>query len=208
LDSTNPETMGASPKDGASRHPSAGLDPAVLDGVRRGEPHALGAFFDAYFDRIYALAHRLLGNRALAEDATQDVCYRIQRGAPRLDPSRDPTPWVMATTVNTCRSLWRSSGGRMERASRTLDDPEANAIATEPSLSPEAILLAKERRISVVGAVRDLEPSIREVVVLHDYEGMDHREIAAVLGLSHGAVRKRYSRGLAALAQRLGGILG
>ncbi len=184
------------------------IDTKILEGVRRSDPEALGAFFDHYFDRIYGLAYRLLGNRSMAEDATQEICYRIQRGAPRLDTTRDPTPWVMTTTVNTCRSLWRSSPSRMDRASHPIDDSPAMEMASDPLQSPDGILGAEDRRRSVIEAVQDLEESLREVVVLHDYEGLDHKEIASVLGLSHDAVRKRYSRALATLAQRLKGIVG
>jgi RNA polymerase sigma factor (sigma-70 family) len=81
-------------------------------------------------------------------------------------------------------------------------------MASDPLQSPDAILGAEDRRRSVIEAVQDLEESLREVVVLHDYEGLDHKEIASALGLSHDAVRKRYSRALATLAQRLKGIVG
>ncbi len=53
--------------------PSRGVRPrveplarSVLDAARRREPEALEAFFDAYFDPVYALAYRLLGRRAAA----------------------------------------------------------------------------------------------------------------------------------------------
>jgi RNA polymerase sigma factor (sigma-70 family) len=91
----------------------------------------------------------------------------------------------------------------MDRLSHTLDDSPAMEMAADSSQSPEAMLRAQDRRRSVVEAVQELEEPLREVVVLHDYEGLDHKEIASTLGLSHDAVRKRYSRALATLALRL-----
>jgi RNA polymerase sigma-70 factor (ECF subfamily) len=179
------------------------VDPSLIERVRRGEPDALGAFFDRFFDQIYRLAFRVLGDRALAEDAAQDVCYRIQKAAPRLDPARDPTPFLLTTTMNVCRSLWRSSGHRMRRASTPWNEEQCVDHTVSRDDAPDEALAARERRRSVASAVQELDVSMREVVVLHDYHGMDHKEIGTILGLSHDTVRKRYSRALAILAVRL-----
>jgi RNA polymerase sigma-70 factor (ECF subfamily) len=176
--------------------------------MRRGEPAAMGRFFELCFDRIYGLAFRLTGDRTLAEDATQEVCYRIQRAAPTLDIERDPAPWVLAITVNTCRSIWRSSASRVERASRSIHDDSGRAPEPDdPAPGPDEVLLAGERVRLVQQALLELDLPLREVVLLRDYEGRDHREIASMLGLSHSAARKRYSRALAGLALRLKGML-
>jgi RNA polymerase sigma-70 factor (ECF subfamily) len=164
-------------------------------------------FFNLFFDRIYGLAYRLLGTRIQAEDATQEVCYRIQRGAHRLDLTRDPTPWVLTTTVNVCRSLRRSSAYRMDRASQSIEGSSGAEWASDPSHAPDEELLVKERERLVFQAVQELDEAMREIVVLHDYQGFDHKEIASALGLSHEAVRKRYSRALSSLAQRLRSVI-
>ncbi len=179
------------------------VDAGVLEGVRRGDPTALGEFFDLFFDRIYGLAYTLLGDRALAEDASQEVCYRIQKGAHRLDPGRDPSPWVLASTVNACRSIWRSAAQRMRRESVSIEATGSEFDAPDPALGPDEHLLAREREQWVRRALAGLEESLREVVLLHDYEGLDHKEIASVLEISHEAARKRYSRALAEMAARL-----
>ena len=68
---------------------------------------------------------------------------------------------------------------------------------------PEARLLAGERDRLVQQAILTLPEEIREVVLLRDYQGLSHEEIAEVVGASHAAVRKRYSRALARLAELL-----
>ena len=94
--------------------------PNVLDleGVRRRDPAALEAFFEAYFDRVFSIVARLLGNRAAAEDATQEVFLKIHRAAHTIDPARDPGPWVATIATNVCRDVWRSSPYRMGRRSK------------------------------------------------------------------------------------------
>ena len=57
-------------------------------------------------------------------------------------------------------------------------------------------------------ALLQLPEPLRVVIVMHDYQGLGHDEIAAVTGVNHAAVRKRYSRALAALGKLLKGALG
>jgi RNA polymerase sigma factor (sigma-70 family) len=64
-------------------------------------------------------------------------------------------------------------------------------------------VLGAERERIVREAVARLPEPMRTVVVLHDYQGLNHQEIAEVLKVNHAAARKRYSRALA----ELGGLL-
>ncbi len=193
--------------DPASRNAIDPPDRAVLEGVRREDPDALGAFFEHYFDSVYALTYRLLGNRAKAEDATQDIFCKLQRAATKLDPDRDPTPWVTTITLNACRSLWRSAAHRMDVRSSSLEsDSGAPIDVISQSPNPEEAREAAEREKLVQTALMDLPDSLRTVVVLHDYQGLNHKEIASLLEMGHDAIRKRYSRALAELADKLRGV--
>lgn len=178
--------------------------PAELERVRARDPMALEAFFDRYFDRIFALAYRLTGDRASAEDAAQDVFLKVHRALDRLDPGRDPYPWLVTIATNVCRDLWRSGAYRMGRRAVPLQDEDGNVYELpSPGENPEAALLRREREQQVQHALAQLSGQLREAVVLHAYQGMGHDEIAEALGVKPAAQRKRYSRGLAALADIL-----
>ncbi len=176
---------------------------AVLEGVTRREADALSRFFDAYFARVYALAARLLGDRTRAEDATSDVFLRVHRAADRLDPARDPWPWLVTITTNVCRDLWRSGHERMQRTAASTDDPGVDALLGPSPHDPARDLEAKEREQAVQAALAGLPQDLRTSVVLYDYAGRSHEEIAALLGISHDAARKRHSRALVALGKAL-----
>ncbi|MBD3237563.1 MAG: sigma-70 family RNA polymerase sigma factor [Candidatus Eisenbacteria bacterium] len=184
-----------------------GLEPpprALLEGVRCRDARALGAFFDHYFPAIYGLAYRFLSNRQQAEDASQEIFLKIHRGADRLDPDRDPAPWLLTITLNTCRSLVRSGAHRMSQqavmANGSTD--HLNAL-TDPGRNPEETRDAAESERAVQEALRRLPDALREVVILRDYQGLAHKKIAGILDLKPDAVRKRYSRALAELAEML-----
>jgi RNA polymerase sigma-70 factor (ECF subfamily) len=190
---------------GTPRH--SGIEPPSRDELlrlRNRDADAMAAFFDRYFDRIYALAHRMMGDREQAEEVTQDVFLRVNKGIGRLDPDRDPGPWLTTIVCNACREVWRGAHFKALKRSVSLDEV-ADWQAGHPRATgtPETSALTAERHQAVRQALRALPESLREVVVLYDYEGMNHKEIAAVLGATHAAVRKRYSRALAALAKAL-----
>jgi RNA polymerase sigma-70 factor (ECF subfamily) len=175
-----------------------------LEGVRRRDPRALEAFFEAYFDRVFSLLKRLLGDTTAAEDAAQDVFLKIHRGAHQLDPSRDPGPWVMAIATNVCRDVWRSGAYRFSSTAASLEGTPGLAERLESDArGPEGDAIAAERARRVRDALRRLREPLREVVVLREYEGLGYDEIAAITGLNEAAVRKRYSRALAELGKTL-----
>jgi RNA polymerase sigma-70 factor (ECF subfamily) len=177
-----------------------------LERVRARDPEALGAFFERYFDRVYGLAFRLLGDRAAAEDAAQEVFLKVHRAADRLDPARDPDPWLLTITTNVCRDLWRSGAHRLSRRSSSIDDnPAVGGALASPGKSPEAELLAGERQRLVQDAITRLPENLREAVVLREYQGLGYDEIASMLGINEAAARKRYSRALAELGRLLKG---
>lgn len=181
--------------------PTSVLD---LEGVRRRDPAALEAFFEAYFDRVYSIVARLLGNRAAAEDAAQEVFLKIHRAAHTLDPARDPGPWVVTIATNVCRDLWRSASHRMSRRSASIEDtPGLAERLTTGVADPERDALAGERARLVQEAIMELKEEYREVVLLRDYDGRSYEEIAAIAGANETAVRKRYSRALAELGRLL-----
>ncbi len=175
----------------------------VLENVRKRHPDALSALFDYGFDRIFALASRLVGERATAEDIAQEVFLKVHRAAHQLDPNRDPMPWLLTITSNACRDHWRSSKGRPITDVDAVEAEGVPELRTGPHHDPERAVLTTERERFVREAIMQLPDSLRLVVILHDYENLTHDEIAPIVGTSHAAVRKRYSRALASLAESL-----
>ena len=104
--------------------------------------------------------------------------------------------------------MHRHLNGRVDRQARSLDDGQGlqhELAAVEAD--PEHEALRSERGRAVTGALMKLPLPLREVVVLRDYHGMAHDEIAGVVGARGNTVRKRYSRGLAELRRHLIGII-
>lgn len=194
----------STPRMGSAAGDEAPPGQAELERVRARDPEALAAFFERYFDRIYGLTYRLLGDRTLAEDMTQEVFLKVHRAAHQLDPTRDPGPWLVTIAHNACRDLWRSNAWKLTRRATSLDgDSPLSETLSRGTNDPERDLIASERERLVQEALLKLPEPLRVAIVMHDYQGMGHDEIAAATGIHHAAARKRYSRALAALARLL-----
>lgn len=172
-------------------------------GVRRRDPEALAAFFEHYFDRIYAMVYRLLGDRHAAEDVAQEVFLKVHRAAHTLDPHREPLPWITTIAYNACRDLWRSGAYRLSKQAASIDDPEQNTNLVTRAEDPEQRLLTAERTEQVRRAILALPETLRAVVVLREYQEASYEQIAEMTGTTTVAARKRYSRALAELGKML-----
>jgi RNA polymerase sigma-70 factor (ECF subfamily) len=97
----------------------------------------------------------------------------------------------------------------MGRRTASLDD-EDTGLASRLSMGadePEQNALRGERERLVQQAIDQLPETLRTAIVLHDYQGLSHQDIAAMTGVHHAAARKRYSRALAALGRLLEDVL-
>ncbi len=191
--------------EGIERTSSAGEtweDRDVLEGVRRRDPDALGRFFDVAFPYVYSVAFRLLGNHEAAEDVAQDVFLKVYHAADRLDVARHPKPWLTTITYNACRDAARRVGARPEV------QVDATVIGERHAASgtPEDAFMRWEQARLIERALRDLDEDARVIVILHNFCGFSHEETARIIGASHAAVRKRYSRALHRMAAFLTGL--
>lgn len=87
------------------------VDLQRLAALVRGERAAMEAFFDHYYDRVSGYPVQARRDRALAGDLTQEAFLHMHRGLERLDPGRDPTPWVFTVAANVLRDHWRRRPG-------------------------------------------------------------------------------------------------
>ena len=175
----------------------------LVEAFRRREEHALERFFDAYYDRVFDLEWRLAGDVSVAEDLAQEVMLKLHRAAPTLEPDRDPWRWVVTIALNTFRDHWTSSASRQRRRDHALDDEGGHAPPTAATPDPSEQSASRERARLVQEALEEMPPKVRAVVVLHDYEGMSHADIAEALDEAPATIRKRYSRGLSLLGELL-----
>jgi RNA polymerase sigma-70 factor (ECF subfamily) len=168
---------------------------------------ALAAFFDRHCDWTYSLVLRLVGDRHAAEEVTQDVFFRAHRGLKTFRDGSDMEPWLTSIVFNACRDHWRAQARRARRFAALDDLSESDVALRSDAPDPESQMAARQTSALVQRAIRSLPEDLRVAVVLHDYHGMPHEEIATLTGVSHDATRKRYSRALSRLGNSLKAIV-
>lgn len=191
----------------AEESPSAApFPPELREGLTRRDPVALARFFDAYFERVYAYLQRLVGDAHVAEDLAQEVFLQVHRALPTYDPARDPRPWLFTIATNKLRDHWRSRAAQTGRAEVSLEAEDLGERAAWFASAPGAVSGEEELLAEVRAAIEALPEGLRAAVSLRVHEGLSFEDIGRVLGRNEVAARKRYSRGLAALRARLGGL--
>src|SRR5918912_648505 len=164
----------------------ASVDAVLVRRSLRGDGDAFAALFDRHAPRVYALAYQLLGDRAEAEDITQEAFLQALSALPTLRQPDTFGAWVARIATNASLSALRRRG-RLPQAELS----EAVA-ATYPDparwTSPEAMGLATEERHSVHVTLKRLAPSHRAALAMREIAGLSYAEIARALGTTAGGV--------------------
>jgi RNA polymerase sigma-70 factor, ECF subfamily len=179
----------------AAALPRADAEPlrARLAALARGEIHELSTLYQEYGDLVYRTARRLTGNRADAEDVTQEVFVRLPVSAAGFCGESDQFPaWLRRVAVRA--SLMRMRGGRRRRE---VDVEGVAALVTAPDRTLD--------RLSLETALAQLSLEHRTVFLLKEVEGYDHAEIAELVGITVRNSEVRLHRARRQLRELLGG---
>ena len=165
---------------------------------RDGDADAVRSVYREYGRLVYAVAHKVLGDRSLAEDATQQAFVQAWKAAATYDPSRDLGPWLATIARRAAIDVHRRES---RRSAQALEDvaPAHPAIVTLPPSAEQAYDVWEVRR-----AIDELPAEEQEVVRLQHLDGLTHAEVAARLDVPVGTVKSRSFRAHKRLAGRLG----
>ncbi len=150
-------------------------DAELVARCRAGNSDAFEALYREHSPRLYALARRMTGSPQESEDLLQEIFLQVHR---KLDSYRGDAAlgtWLYRLAIRQCLDFLRSRQGRMAAASRPLDDEGTHVPATRET--PVV-------RIDIERAVARLPQGYRTAFVLHDVEGLEHKQIGELLGVS------------------------
>ncbi|HEX8245674.1 MAG TPA: sigma-70 family RNA polymerase sigma factor [Longimicrobium sp.] len=169
-----------------NRHTEAEL----IDAARAGSADALAALYTAHAQPVFALAWRLTGSRADAEDVLHDVFVGLPEALRRYAERGSFGAWLRRVAART--ALMRLRSGRRRRE---VDLEQAGERSVEPADGGAVRDLWR--------AVAELPDGLRAVFVLKEVEGHTHAEVASLLGITPGASEVRLHRALRKLRERL-----
>ena len=180
------------------------MQPDETNLVERSKGRDLSAFnqiVERYQLHVFNLAARILGDRAAAEDVSQETFISAFRA---IDGFRGGSlrAWLLRIASNCSYDSIRSTKRRAENSlDESLENPSFQVASKDPS--PEQMALRGELRDEIQKAVLSLPPDQRAVVVMIDVQGLSYDEASEATGASLGTVKSRLSRARTAVRGHL-----
>lgn len=162
---------------------------ADLELAKRCSNGDAGAFEELYRQhagRLFNLASRMVGSQQEAEDLLQEVFLHAYRKLGSFRGDSSLATWLYRLGMNQCLDHLRGRQVRMSQATDSLDDE----VAAEPA-SPSPATPIAVNRIDLERAIGRLPARCRVAFLLHDVEGFEHHEVAAILGVSEGTSKSQ-----------------
>ena len=158
-------------------------DMATIRRAQRGDEHAFALIVRAYEAPIFNYVLRMVGDRALAEDLTQDVFLRVFRGIRGYSRRARFTTWLFQVAKNRVIDEMRA----VERRPRTLV-----AIEDAPQLEVVDAPIEQNEAIEILlDEVEKLSPDLKEALLLRDIAGLSYNEISDTLDVTLATVKWR-----------------
>ena len=173
------------------------VDGQVIKACQSGDREAFRVLFETYKDRVFSIAVYSIGDKALADDVTQQIFLKLFTAIGQFRGESEFTTWLYRLVVNACLDERR-------RNRRLVAWGDSGPVNNPSEKKPQEKQYARQEIAEAVrAAISQLKPKFRLPILLKYIEGMSYDEIATVMGCSKGTVASRLNRGHGELAKRL-----
>jgi len=161
-----------------------------------GDRRAFERVYRENVNRVFSICARMAGDRALAEELTQDVFVRAWEKLSLFRGESAFTTWLHRLAVNVVLNHRKTQG---RQRARLAPDDEGDSLDAVPA----RVGSGPGDRMDLEAAIAGLPPGARRVFTLHDVEGYTHEEIADMLGITPGGSKAQLHRARLLLRQAL-----
>jgi len=181
--------------DNVQRQPDCAIEQpeSLLVRFRQGDLDAFESLFRKHRQQVYGWILRIVRDQGVAEDLTVETFFRIHRAHARFEPAHPFEPWARRIATRAALDWLRA---------RRPDAVELD-VAELPAPTRLDPGFAAEIRLKAAQAFGRLPPNLRVAAVLSVIEEQPHKEVAAALGISVGAVKLRVFRAIRLLRKDL-----
>lgn len=154
-------------------------DTALVEAAVNGDPESFTELCQRYYPAMVAIAHSILADRHLSEDAAQQAFANAVRKLPQLKKKKRFAAWLAAICRNAALDLakTRLKSEKIENVSATTEQTDTSDAVSE-----------------IRDAISRLSASHREIIYLRYYDGMTYEKMSVVLGISEQAINGRLRR--------------
>lgn len=178
----------------------------LVQRAQQGDQEAGGLLYERYADQVLRFIYFRVADRPLAEDLASETWLRALK---RIDSftwqGRDFAAWLITIARNLVADHFRSGRYRLEVTSGAIHDPgyPNNLVDPTPEGRPESIVVDHAVNVTLLTAVRQLNPEQQECIIYRYLKGFSVAETAKEMGKGEGAVKALQHRAVKALARHL-----
>jgi RNA polymerase sigma-70 factor (ECF subfamily) len=182
-------------------------DAEVMLRVAAGDDGAFDYLVDKFRRPMVSFMYRMTRNQAVAEELAQEVFLRVYRSRQSYAASAKFTTWLYRIATNLAVNHARDTKHERPENTVAIDEPDTETGLTvdvaDRSLNAEQVILRRERLAAIRKHVEALPERQRAAVLMHKYQNMDYKQIAAVLQLSESATKSLLFRAYETLRETL-----
>jgi RNA polymerase sigma-70 factor, ECF subfamily len=174
-------------------------DPVLVQRVAERNEQAMALIYQRYGSAVFGLSARILGDRSLAEDITQDIFLQLWNDPNKFDPARGKLRTLLMTrTHGRCVDIIRARNAQSVRESKVADDRSGEM---PDAIDAELTAISDAERVRE--AIDRLQTGEKEVLHLAYFGSNTYREVATILNLPEGTVKTRMRTALQRLRVEL-----
>jgi len=169
-------------------------DAPLVARAKKGDTEAFDELVRKHYQRLYGLVYNMTSNREDTHDLLQDIFSKAYRSLKRFRGKSSFYTWIYSISVNMSLNFLKK---RNRRRAMSLDDVDSGIqhdkdfIELTSKSDPVRETGLNELQVRLNDALQELSEDHRTVVVLYDIQGVPHKEISNILGVSEGTVRSR-----------------
>ncbi|MDJ0920532.1 MAG: sigma-70 family RNA polymerase sigma factor [Henriciella sp.] len=163
-------------------------DSSELDDIARaaaGDATAQAALVNRHMPIIFRVSYRMLGDRAEAEDITQETFLRLWNALPDWQPKAKLSTWACTVALNLCRD-------RLRRKKPVLMEQLPDRV--DPDLRPEQLLASNQTQARIHAGIAELPDRQKEALTLCALEGLSNIEAAEIMDVTVHALESLLAR--------------
>ena len=172
------------------------------------DERAFNELVTAYGRRVSALVMRMLGNKAEAEDLTQEVFVQVFKAIGTFRGESKLSTWIYRIAVNLCKNRSKylrvrhsNEQDELEAVAERVDLGDARKANVAHIERPDEAMAGRQVEKIVQDAILQIDPAFRQCLILRDVEELSYEEIEQITGLAAGTVKSRIFRARAQLKE-------
>jgi RNA polymerase sigma-70 factor (ECF subfamily) len=172
----------------------ASTDEVLVAAAKLGDHQAFLELWTRHSNSAFKATYRIAGNREDAEDAIQDAWMKAYLHLNTFDGRAQFTTWLTRIAINSSLMILRRKRARPETSMDIGDGDTSQWEIADQTKSVEELYTGQERVERLKRAICRLQPTLRDVVEIHQSEDRSVKEVAELVGISVAATKSRLLR--------------